>query len=323
LPDTFYSAVDFQHFGHELWRAFQGRGQGRDIDEHRRGSLSPHRLAGGCDVVFQIGTAKYCVHDAQGNLSDDKLREVAAIPQVKMFEIKIAQGAKPGKGGSLPAAKVGEEVARIRGILISQASILPNRHTDISNNEELIGAINHIRDVTEKPVGFKTVMGDFDVLADFFDRVLKRGVEYAPDFITIDRGDGGTGAAPMPLMELVGPPLRESLPRVPDILHERSLRERVRLIASGKMVNPSDVAWCLALGADFILSARGSCSRSDVSTRSNATRIPARQGSRNMTGDSRRDWCPRSRRTRLRTLRWASSTRSRPSPIRWVSASRA
>jgi glutamate synthase domain-containing protein 2 len=197
------------------------------------------------------------VRDADGNLSDDKLREVAAIPQVRMFEIKLAQGAKPGKGGILPGAKVDAEVARIRGIPVGQPSISPNRHTDISNNEELIDAINHIRDVTGKPVGFKTVMGDFDALADFFDRVLKRGVEYAPDFITIDGGDGGTGAAPMPLMDLVGLPLRESLPRVSDILHERSLRDRVRLIASGKMVNPSDVAWCLALGADFIVSARG------------------------------------------------------------------
>ncbi len=221
------------------------------------GGLSPHHLTGGCDIVFQIGTAKYGVRDAEGNLSDDKLREVAAIPQVRMFEIKLAQGAKPGKGGILPGAKVDAEVARIRGIPVGQPSISPNRHTDISNNEELIDAINHIRDVTGKPVGFKTVMGDFDALADFFDRVLKRGVEYAPDFITIDGSDGGTGAAPMPLMDLVGLPLREALPRVSDILHERSLRDRVRLIASGKMVNPSDVAWCLALGADFVVSARG------------------------------------------------------------------
>ncbi len=221
------------------------------------GGLSPHHLVGGCDIVFQIGTAKYGVRDAEGKLSDDKLREVTAIPQVKMFELKLAQGAKPGKGGILPAAKVDEEVARIRGIPVGQASISPNRHTDISNNEELIDAINHIREVTGKPVGFKTVMGDFDALSDFFDRVLKRGIEYAPDFITIDGGDGGTGAAPMPLMDLVGLPLREALPRVSDILHERSLRERVRLIASGKMVNPSDVAWCLALGADFVVSARG------------------------------------------------------------------
>lgn len=221
------------------------------------GGLSPYHLTGGCDLVFQIGTAKYGVRDAAGNLSDDKLREVAAIPQIRMFEIKIAQGAKPGKGGILPAAKVDAEVARIRGIPAGQASISPNRHTDIANNEELIDAINHIREVTGKPVGFKTVMGDFDALADFLDRVLKRGIECAPDFITIDGGDGGTGAAPMPLMDLVGLPLREALPRVSDLLHERSLRDRVRLIASGKMLNPADVAWCIALGADFVVSARG------------------------------------------------------------------
>ncbi len=221
------------------------------------GGLSPHHLTGGCDIVFQIGTAKYGVRDEDGNLSDAKLREVAAIPQVKMFELKIAQGAKPGKGGILPAAKVDAEVARIRGIPVGQASISPNRHPDISNVEELLDAINHIRDVTGKPVGYKTVMGDFNALAEFLDLVLERGIESAPDFITLDGGDGGTGAAPMPLMDLVGLPLRESLPRVSDLLHERSLRDRVRLIASGKQVNPSDVAWSIALGADFVTSARG------------------------------------------------------------------
>jgi glutamate synthase domain-containing protein 2 len=197
------------------------------------------------------------VRDEDGNLSDDKLREVAAIPEVKMFELKIAQGAKPGKGGILPAAKVDEEVARIRGIPVGKASMSPNRHPDISNIEELLEMINHIRDVTGKPVGYKTVMGDFDALAQFLDLVLERGIESAPDFITIDGGDGGTGAAPMPLMDLVGLPLRESLPRVSDLLHERSLRDRVRLIASGKQVNPADVAWCIALGADFVTTARG------------------------------------------------------------------
>ncbi len=147
------------------------------------GGLSPHHLTGGCDIVFQIGTAKYGVRDEDGNLSDAKLREVAAIPQVKMFELKIAQGAKPGKGGILPAAKVDAEVARIRGIPVGQASISPNRHPDISNVEELLDAINHIRDVTGKPVGYKTVMGDFNALAEFLDLVLERGIESAPDFI--------------------------------------------------------------------------------------------------------------------------------------------
>ncbi len=221
------------------------------------GGVSPYHLESGCDIVFQIGTAKYGVRDKAGNLSDEKLKEVAAYPQIKMFELKIAQGAKPGKGGILPAAKVSEEIAAIRGIEVGTPSISPNRHTDISNVDELLERINHIRDVTGKPVGFKTVMGDFKALGKFLDLVVERGLHTAPDFITLDGGDGGTGAAPMPLMDIVGLPLREALPIVSDMIYERGLRGRIRLIASGKLINPSDVAWAIATGADFVTCARG------------------------------------------------------------------
>jgi len=174
-----------------------------------------------------------------------------------MFEIKLAQGAKPGKGGILPAAKVSAEVAAIRGIEEGKDSISPNRHIEISSVGELLDMIAHIRAVTGKPVGYKTVMGSYHAMAEMLDEVLKRGLESAPDFITLDGGDGGTGAAPMPLMDLVGSPLRESLPRVSDMLYERGLRGRIRLIASGKLINPSDVAWALGLGADFVVGGRG------------------------------------------------------------------
>ena len=221
------------------------------------GGLSEYHLEGGCDIVFQIGTAKYGVRDLDGNLSDEKLKLAASHPQVKMFELKLAQGAKPGKGGILPASKVTKEIAGIRGITAGEASISPNRHTDIANVEELLDMIGHIRKVTGKPVGFKTVMGDFDALGEFLDLVFERGIEHAPDFITLDGGDGGTGAAPMPLMDIVGLPLREALPIVSDMIYERGMRGRIRLIASGKLITPSDVAWALAAGADFITCARG------------------------------------------------------------------
>ncbi len=221
------------------------------------GGLSEYHLEGGCDIVFQIGTAKYGVRDLEGNLSDEKLKQAANHPQVKMFELKLAQGAKPGKGGILPGSKVTKEIAGIRGITAGEPSISPNRHIDISNVTELLDMIGHIRNVTGKPVGFKTVMGDFDALAAFLDLVAERGIEHAPDFITLDGGDGGTGAAPMPLMDIVGLPLREALPIVSDMIYERGLRGRIRLIASGKLITPSDVAWALAAGADFITCARG------------------------------------------------------------------
>lgn len=221
------------------------------------GGLSPYHLEGGADIVFQIGTAKYGVRDKDGNLSDEKLREIAAHETVRMFEIKMSQGAKPGKGGILPAVKVGEQIATIRGIAVGQDSISPNRHPEIENNDDLIDMINHVRDVTGKPVGFKAVIGDKTWLGEFLAAVNKRGKETAPDFITIDSADGGTGAAPMSLLDYVGMPITESLPRVIDKICEAGLRDRIKVIASGKLINPAEVAWALCIGADFITSARG------------------------------------------------------------------
>ncbi|HGG04977.1 MAG TPA: FMN-binding glutamate synthase family protein [Aliiroseovarius sp.] len=221
------------------------------------GGLSPFHLQGGADIVFQIGTAKYGVRGPDGKLSDDKLREIAAHDQVRMFELKLAQGAKPGKGGILPAAKVSAEIAAIRGIPEGQASISPNRHEEIGDWDSLLEMLCHIRNVTGKPVGFKTVIGAVEPIADLFTAIRKRGIECAPDFITIDGGEGGTGAAPMPLIDLVGMPIREALPMVCDLRDAAGLHDRIRLVASGKLVNPGDIAWALCAGADFVTSARG------------------------------------------------------------------
>ncbi|MBY4676550.1 FMN-binding glutamate synthase family protein [Marinobacterium arenosum] len=221
------------------------------------GGLSPHHLEGGCDIVYQIGTAKYGVRDEHGLLSDEKLREKAAIPQVRMFELKLSQGAKPGKGGILPAGKVTEEIALIRSIPVGQASISPNRHPDIGSIDDLLDRLNHIREVTGKPVGFKLVLGSVAWLDEFCRAVDARGREQAPDFITLDSSDGGTGAAPMPLIDSVGLPLRESLPLLVNKLVEHELRDRIRVIASGKLINPTDVAAAICLGADFVVTARG------------------------------------------------------------------
>ncbi len=220
------------------------------------GGLSPYHLAGGCDVVFQIGTARYGVRDQDGNLCDDKLREVAAHDQVKMFEIKLAQGAKPGKGGILPAEKVTGEIAAIRGIKAGQASLSPNRHDGVDDFGDLLDMVAHVREVTGKPVGFKTVVGSLAPFKELFALIRDREKD-APDFITIDGGEGGTGAAPMPLIDLVGMPIREALPLVVNLRDEYGLKDRIRIVASGKLVNPGDVAWALCAGADFITSARG------------------------------------------------------------------
>ena len=221
------------------------------------GGLAPAHLEGGCDVVFQIGTAKYGVRDGDGHLSEPRLRELAALEQIRMFEIKLSQGAKPGKGGILPAVKVTPEIAAIRGIPAGQDSLSPNRHPDINNLDDLLDQIARIRDITGKPVGFKTVIGSLDWLDELCATVLRRGVESAPDFITVDSAEGGSGAAPMPLMDGVGMLLSDSLPGVVDRLIAWNLRDRIKVIASGKLINPRDAAWTLAVGADFVNSARG------------------------------------------------------------------
>ncbi|ART80118.1 FMN-binding glutamate synthase family protein [Oceanisphaera avium] len=221
------------------------------------GGLSEYHLEGGCDVVFQIGTAKYGVRNHEGKLDDEKLKAISDIEQVKMFEIKLSQGAKPGKGGILPAEKVTAEIAAVRGIPEGVASISPNRHPEIRCIDSLLDFIGHVREVTGKPVGFKLVLGTTEWLSDFCERISARGVDCAPDFITLDSADGGTGAAPMPLMDSVGLPLRDSLPLLVNQLIRSGLRDRIRVIASGKLINPTDVAAALCMGADFIVSARG------------------------------------------------------------------
>lgn len=221
------------------------------------GGLSSFHLEGGCDIVYQIGTAKYGVRTPDGKLSDEKLKSIAENEQVRMFEIKMSQGAKPGKGGILPAAKVTEEIANIRGIAVGESSISPNGHLDITSVEDLLDMINHVRDVTGKPVGFKMVVGSLNFFNNLSEAIHKRGIASAPDFITIDSADGGTGAAPQPLMDYVGMNIKESLPLVIDILSSYGLRDRIKIIASGKLITPGKAAWALAVGADFVVSARG------------------------------------------------------------------
>ena len=219
------------------------------------GGLSPYHREGGCDLIFQIGTAKYGVRDAEGRLSERRLREVA--PHVRAFEIKLAQGAKPGRGGVLPAAKVTPEIAEIRGIPVGQVASSPNRHPEIRCVDDLLDMIDRVRTVTGRPVGFKTVIGARTFLDELCEAILRRGEASAPDFITIDGGEGGSGAAPQLLADHVGLPLGEALPLAVDALLAAGLRERIRVVASGKLVTSARVAWALCAGADFAVSARG------------------------------------------------------------------
>jgi glutamate synthase domain-containing protein 2 len=219
------------------------------------GGLSPHHLEGNCDVIMQIGTAKYGIRNLDGSFSADKAKELSQV--VKAFEIKLSQGAKPGKGGVLPGAKVTAEIARIRGIPEGQDSISPNRHHDIANVNDLLDKIAYVRELTGRPVGIKTAIGGWEFINELCNAILRRGLEYAPDFIAIDGGEGGSGAAPQTLMDHMSLPIAEALPRVVDSLLQADLKSRIRVIAAGKLVTSARAAWALCVGADFINTARG------------------------------------------------------------------
>jgi glutamate synthase domain-containing protein 2 len=185
----------------------------------------------------------------------ERIKQVA--PHVRAFEVKLSQGAKPGKGGVLPGAKVTDEIAGIRGIPPYQDSISPNRHRDIADADQLLDQIARLRDATGKPVGVKTAIGGWEFVQELCDAVHRRGLAMAPDFLVIDGGEGGTGAAPQALMDHMALSIAEALPRVVDGLIEWGLRDRIKVVASGKLVTSAKVAWALCAGADFINTARG------------------------------------------------------------------
>jgi glutamate synthase domain-containing protein 2 len=219
------------------------------------GGLSPYHLEAAADVIMQVGTANYGIRNNDGTFSPARAKELGKV--VKAFEIKLSQGAKPGKGGVLPAAKVTTEIAGIRGIPVGQDSISPNRHRDIANVDDLLDRILMIRDLTGRPVGVKTAIGGWEFINDLCNAVLRRGLETAPDFLIIDGGEGGSGATPQALADHMSLPIAEGLPRVVDALIESGLKQRIRVVAAGKLVTSAKAAWALCAGADFINTARG------------------------------------------------------------------
>lgn len=221
------------------------------------GGVSPYHLEGDCHIVYQLGTAKFGARNDDATLNEEKLRKICENPNIKMVEIKLSQGAKPGKGGILPAEKVNAEIAEIRGIPEGKAAISPNRHVDAGDVESLLDLIAQVRRVSERPTGIKFCVGNTLPIIDLLKAITARGPESAPDYIVVDGGDGGTGAAPLPLIDNTGLTVRESLPLMDDLLKEHGLRDRVALIASGKLITSADVAWAFCAGADFVNAARG------------------------------------------------------------------
>lgn len=220
------------------------------------GAISPyHREAGG-DLIWEIGSGYFGCRDKQGCFSPERFAKVAADDQVKMIEIKLSQGAKPGHGGVLPAAKVTSEIAEIRGIPIAKDCISPAHHSAFSTPLELLGLIGTLRRLSGgKPVGFKLCVGHpWEFLAIVKAMLV---VGDAPDFIVVDGKEGGTGAAPLEFMDHVGMPLRDGLNLVHSVLIGAGLRDHVRIGASGKITSAFDMARVMALGADWCNAARG------------------------------------------------------------------
>ncbi|HET7579860.1 MAG TPA: FMN-binding glutamate synthase family protein [Bacillales bacterium] len=218
------------------------------------GGLSKYHLSGGCDIIFQIGSGLFGVRDKEGNFDWDELRKKAEIPQVKAFELKLAQGAKQ-RGGHVDAEKVTPEIAEIRKVEPYKSIESPNRFHQFSNVEEMGDFIEKIRETTGKPVGIKIVVGRNDSVDQLAKYMKETGK--GPDFITVDGGEGGTGASYQELMETVGLPIRSALPIADATLRRHGVRDRVKIIASGKLETSDRIAIALAMGADLVNIARG------------------------------------------------------------------
>lgn len=220
------------------------------------GSMSPYHLEFGGDIVWQIGTGYFGCRDEDGNFNPELFQQNATKDVVKMIEIKLSQGAKPGHGGILPAAKVTEEIAKIRNVPIGKDVISPSGHSAFSSPQGLLHFVKQLRELSGgKPVGFKLCVGSKQEFLSICKAMLETGI--TPDFITVDGGEGGTGAAPTEMTNSLGTPMRDGLIFVNSALIGIGLRDKIRIIASGKMFSAFHMLRTLALGANAVNCARG------------------------------------------------------------------
>jgi glutamate synthase domain-containing protein 2 len=219
------------------------------------GGLSEHHLKSGGDLVWQIGTAYFGCRGEDGAFDPEQFREKAAHEQVRMIELKLSQGAKPGHGGVLPAIKNNEEIARNRGIQPHVAVISPPGHVEFSDAKGLLQFLQKLRELSGgKPVGFKLCIGRTEEFVEICGQMHDTGI--IPDFVTIDGAEGGTGAAPLEFADSVGMPLETALIFVHNTLKQHQLRDKIKVIASGKIITAASMLKVLVIGADICNSAR-------------------------------------------------------------------
>lgn len=251
------SAMSFGALSSNAIRALNlGAKQDNFAHNTGEGGISPYHLEHGGDLIWQIGTAYFGCRDGEGRFSPEEFIKKATSPVVKMIEIKLSQGAKPGHGGILPAGKNSPEIAKIRGVEPYTQVNSPSAHTAFSTPTGLIQFVKKLRDLSGgKPVGFKLTIGRKSEFVAICKAMVETGI--IPDFITVDGGEGGTGAAPLEYSNSVGMPLREAVAFVDDCLVGFALRKNIRVIASGKVLTGFHIIKNLSLGADMCYSARG------------------------------------------------------------------
>ncbi|MGA0792489.1 MAG: FMN-binding glutamate synthase family protein, partial [Burkholderiaceae bacterium] len=234
----------------------KGAAKGGFAHDTGEGSMSKYHRQHGGDLVWQIASGYFGCRTADGQFDPQRFEEQAQDPQVKLIEIKISQGAKPGHGGMLPAAKVSAEIAQARGIPMGQDCISPASHSAFTTPLELMAFIAQLRELSKgKPIGLKMCIGQVQEWFGLVKAMLTTKV--TPDFIVIDGAEGGTGAAPIEFADHMGMPMRDGLRLVHNTLVGAGLRSQIRLGASGKILSAFDIARCIALGADWCNSARG------------------------------------------------------------------
>jgi glutamate synthase domain-containing protein 2 len=250
------SAMSFGSLSKNAILALNGGAKlGNFAHDTGEGGLSPYHLEPGGDLIWEIGTGYFAARTLDGKFSPELFKEKASLPQVKMTELKLSQGAKPGHGGILPAAKVTQEIAQIRNVPMGQDVLSPPAHTAFSTPIEMMEFLQKMRDLSGgKPVGFKLCLGKRREFLALCKAMQVTGI--VPDFITVDGGEGGTGAAPLEFTNSVGAPLRESLIFVHNALTGFALRKQVKVLCSGRIVSGADVVMRLATGADGCNSAR-------------------------------------------------------------------
>ena len=233
-----------------------GAKKGNFAHDTGEGSISRYHRENGGDLIWEVASGYFGCRNDDGTFSPERFAAQAVMPQVKMIEIKLSQGAKPGQGGILPGAKVTIEIANARGVRAGVDCISPAKHSAFSTPIELLQFVDRLRELSGgKPTGFKLAIGHVWEWFAIAKAMLETGI--LPDFIVVDGGEGGTGAAPVEFTDHVGVPLREALMLVHNTLVGIDVRKKVRLGASGKMITGFDLARTIALGADWCNAARG------------------------------------------------------------------